>query len=101
WPTTGAGGDASMIDPVGEVLGAVRRAKTEAKASQKAAVERVVVGGPAGVIALVRAAEGDLRDAGSVAVFEWTDAAELTCTVTLAPRDTETEADTEADTEGA
>jgi len=62
-----------------------------------------VVGGPAEVIALVRAAEGDLRDAGSVAVFEWTDAAELTCTVTLAPRDTETEAeaDTGADTEGA
>jgi valyl-tRNA synthetase len=87
WPTTagGADGDAAMLEPVGEVLAAVRRAKTEAKASQKAAVSLAVVSGPAAVLAAVRAAHDDLGDAGSIAELQWVEADELSVAVTLAP----------------
>ena len=85
WPTAGAAGDASMLEPVGEVLAAIRRAKTEAKVTQKAAVALAVVSGPADVLAMVRAAEVDLRDAGTVLDIQWADAATLATAVTLAP----------------
>jgi valyl-tRNA synthetase len=85
WPTAHGGGDPAMIEPVGEVLGALRRAKTEAKVSQKAVVETAVVSGPADVLSMVRTAEGDLRDAGSVNEFRWTEAEVLSCSITLAP----------------
>ena len=85
WPAAGSGGDATMLQPVGDVLAAIRRAKTEAKASQKAGVSLAVVCGPAAVLPLVRAAESDLRDAGSIAEVEWAEADELSVTVTLAP----------------
>ena len=85
WPAAGAGGDAAMLEPVGEVLAAIRRAKTEAKASQKAAVSVAVVSGPADVLAMVRAAQVDLCDAGSVAELQWVDAEALATAVTLAP----------------
>jgi len=78
-------GDTSMLQPVGEVLAAIRRAKSEAKASQKAVVELAVVEAPAEVLAMVRAAEADLRDAGSITEFRFTDGATLACSVTLAP----------------
>lgn len=67
------------------MLAAIRRAKTEAKASQKAAVSLAVVSGPADVLALVRAAQVDLSDAGSVAELQWADADTLSVAVTLAP----------------
>jgi valyl-tRNA synthetase len=87
WPTLAVAGDASMLEPVGEVLAAIRRAKTEAKISQKAAVELAVVGGPVEVLTVVRSAAPDLRDSGSVEAFDWHDADALSCTVTLAPPD--------------
>jgi valyl-tRNA synthetase len=87
WPTAGTEGDAAMLEPVSDVLAAIRRAKTEAKASQKAGVSRAVVHGPAGVLAQVRSAENDLGDAGSVAEFHWVEADDLSCAVTLAPAD--------------
>ena len=47
WPTAaGISADDRLLDPVCEVLAAVRRAKTEAKASQKAVVESLEVRGP-------------------------------------------------------
>ncbi len=85
WPQGHRSGDASMLDPTSEVVGAIRRAKTEAKASQKAAVSTAVITGPADLLALVRLAEGDLGDAGSVAEFQWVEGGELGCTVVLAP----------------
>jgi len=85
WPTAGAGGDAAMLEPVGEVLAAIRRAKTEAKASQKAAVSVAVVSAPADVLAMVQAAQVDLCDAGSVAELQWVEAEALATAVTLAP----------------
>jgi valyl-tRNA synthetase len=87
WPAAGAEGEAAMLEPVSEVLAAIRRTKTEAKASQKAAVSLAVVHGPTEVLALVRSAAEDLGDAGSVAEFQWVEADELSCAVTLAPTD--------------
>ena len=85
WPTAGTDRDASMLEPVSEVLAAIRRAKTEAKASQKAAVSVAVVSGPSDTLALVQAAQVDLSDAGSVAELQWITADDLSVAVTLAP----------------
>ena len=85
WPVAGATGDSSMLDPVSEVLGAVRRAKTEAKASQKAAVSLLVVTAPAELHAAITAAQGDLCDAGSIADVRFEVGDAVSCAVTLAP----------------
>jgi valyl-tRNA synthetase len=92
WPTAAELGGvaasadaAAMIDPVSEVLAQVRRAKTEAKFSQRAAIESLVVRGPAAARTAVEAALADLRDAGSIDSVVFEDAAQLGCAVTLAP----------------
>ena len=96
WPTgddlpTGgldaAAADAA-IEPVGEVLALVRRAKTEAKLSQRAEVESLQVYGPQVALEAVEAALGDLRHAGSIDQVELTVADELSCIVQLAPAPT-------------
>ena len=61
-----AGGD-GLLDDVGWALGEIRRAKTDAKLSMRAPVERVVLQAPDEVLAALRQAEGDLKEAGSVA----------------------------------
>ncbi len=73
WPEAGElravadGADPLVLETTSDVLGQVRRAKSEAKLSQRAPVARLVVrDGPERLDAL-RAAESDLRDAGSVA----------------------------------
>ncbi|CAB4544268.1 MAG: valine--tRNA ligase [Actinobacteria bacterium] len=92
WPTAAELGGvaasadaAAMIDPVSEVLAQVRRAKTEAKVSQRAAIESLVVRGPAAARTAVEAALADLRDAGSIDSVVFEDADQLGCAVTLAP----------------
>ncbi|MDO8389438.1 MAG: valine--tRNA ligase [Actinomycetota bacterium] len=86
WPVaSGRVGDASLLDPVCEVMAAVRRAKTEAKASQKAAVSLLVVHAPDSQLASIRAAQVDLSDAGTITATEWLVGDTLTCDVTLAP----------------
>ena len=90
WPArddgaTASSGDTDMLDPVCEVLAAVRRTKTEAKVSQKAAVSLLVVTAPAATQALITAAESDLRDAGSIESVRYELGAALTCKVELAP----------------
>lgn len=63
-----AGGtDPSVLDVTNEVLAAVRKAKTEAKASMRSPVELVTVRGSAHVHAALAASEVDLREAGCVA----------------------------------
>jgi valyl-tRNA synthetase len=85
WPVANAvGGDAAILGPVCEVLAAVRRAKTEAKASQKAQVERLVVHAPAADHAAVQAGRIDLCDAGSVLEMVLVEADAILCEVTLA-----------------
>jgi len=81
----GAGdGDPAVLATAAAVLGQVRKAKTAAKVSIRAAAERVVVSGPDE--AAVRAAEPDLRAAGNIADLEFLAAADgqLSTEVTLA-----------------
>ena len=91
WPTvTGLGTDG--LDPAGlgavaDILGRVRRAKTEAKVSQRAGVQTLVVTGPEAVRHAVEQAAGDLRSAGSIADLRLEAADELGVDVTLAPTD--------------
>jgi valyl-tRNA synthetase len=62
----GDGGDPAVLEAAGLVLGRVRKAKSEAKVSMRAAVDRVVVRDEAGRLALVSQAADDLRNAGVV-----------------------------------
>ncbi|MDO8361279.1 MAG: class I tRNA ligase family protein, partial [Actinomycetota bacterium] len=91
-----AAGDAAMLDPVSEVLAAVRRAKTEAKASQKAAVSALVVHAPIDLQPAISAAQVDLCDAGTISQLKFADSDSLWCEVILAPPETSTPADAPA-----
>ena len=73
------------IEPVSEVLAQVRRAKTEAKVSQRAAVESLVVHATNAARLAVEAALADLRDAGSIAAVTFLPGDQIVCEVTLAP----------------
>ena len=75
----------ATIDPLGEVLAQVRRAKTEAKVSQRAVVERLVVHASAATRSSVEASAGDLRDAGSIVDISFVLGTVTSCEVTLAP----------------
>jgi valyl-tRNA synthetase len=69
WPTTdetAGAGDGSILTVVGEVLGAVRRAKTTEKRSMRARVASLTITGPPSVLAALGASRGDLIDAGGV-----------------------------------
>lgn len=78
----------SYLDAVCGVVSEIRRAKTEAKVSQRAAVEHVHVTASEGVITAVTDAWADIADAGSVSA--WTNTSDpadgpTTVAVTLAP----------------
>ena len=96
WPTFGeVAGDQgwtihgeSFAATVCHVLGEIRRAKTEAKVSQKAVVESVTIVGNPGVISTLTDAWSDLANAGSVQQWSSTvdeNASDIAVTVTLAP----------------
>jgi valyl-tRNA synthetase len=89
WPErvpAGRGADPLPLEAAGQVLGAVRRAKSQAKLPLRTPVARVVVGGPADRLAAVRTAEADLAAAGRVAVFAYREQPPPpTVDVTLAP----------------
>ncbi len=61
-----ASGDPELLAVAGEVLGAVRRAKTAAKRSMRAGVATLTVTGTAGQLARVALVEPDLCEAGRV-----------------------------------
>jgi valyl-tRNA synthetase len=85
WPTTtDMSGDPTLVDPVIEVLTRVRRAKTEAKQSQRASVERLDVVAPAEALAGLSAGEADLVDAGSITVVSIAEGSPMSCDVVLA-----------------
>ena len=75
WPTTSApsplGTAEELLDVVCEVLAAVRRTKTEAKVSQRAAVEHVEIRATDAHRALIELAEGDLHNAGGIAAIDF------------------------------
>ncbi len=61
-----ADGDRRVAEVTGEVLGAVRKAKSEAQRSMRAPVDRVVVRDTAERLAALQLAIDDLKEAGSV-----------------------------------
>jgi valyl-tRNA synthetase len=89
WPTpVGEGapfGDPTLVDAPIAVLTQVRRSKTEAKRSQRAAVAEVVVTAPAALRAALEAGRADVVDAGSIAVLTVVEGDALSAAVTLAP----------------
>ncbi|MET0672644.1 MAG: valine--tRNA ligase [Microbacterium pygmaeum] len=75
WPEpTGIEGDPAVLGAVSEALTAIRRAKTEAKASQKSAVDRLTIAAPAPVRAAIQLAEGDLKAVGRIGEISYADA---------------------------
>ncbi|MBM3730438.1 MAG: valine--tRNA ligase [Actinobacteria bacterium] len=73
------------LEAICSVLAAVRRAKTEAKVSQRAEVASLHVAGPDSALAAVRDAIVDLTFAGSVKNHTLTSGSEIIASVTLAP----------------
>jgi valyl-tRNA synthetase len=67
----GAGGGPSVYAAASWLLKEIRRAKTGAGRSQRAPVALLTVRDTAERIALLRASEDDLRQAGSVAEIDW------------------------------
>jgi len=74
-----AGADAhpELLEALGTVLVALRRAKTEAKGSMRSRVARCTVRGPAAILDLIRLASDDLCDAGAIAELVLTPDPEL------------------------
>jgi len=70
-------GEARLLELAGTVLIGVRRAKTDAKLSQRAAVARATVECPAEELALLQQAAADLRDVGRIQELELFPGAQL------------------------
>lgn len=82
WPVAdelAARGEAGveLLELAGIALTGIRRAKTDAKASQKTPVARVVIAGPADAVRLLESVAGDLRAVGRISVLEFADGDEL------------------------
>ncbi|MEU1970555.1 valine--tRNA ligase [Microbacterium sp. NPDC019599] len=87
WPEPlGIDGDPSVLVAVSEALVGIRRAKTEAKASQKTPVNRVTISARTASVEALRLAEGDLKAVGRIAEIEYADAETTTVSdIELAP----------------
>ena len=67
WPTPlEANGDPGVLKTVSEALIGIRRAKTEAKVSQRTLVEAITIAAPADAVTALRLAEGDLKAVGRI-----------------------------------
>ena len=72
WPTVAdRPGDPAVLVAASEALIGIRRAKTEAKASQKTPVAHATIEGTDATIAALRLAEGDLRAVGRIENIEF------------------------------
>ncbi|MFD5225758.1 valine--tRNA ligase [Microbacterium sp. NPDC058342] len=79
-------GDATVLATASEALIGIRRAKTEAKASQKTPVSTATISAPSAKIEALRAAADDLRAVGRIAELSFAEADELAVTaIELAP----------------
>ena len=91
WPTAGeleavsAGAETADYEVAAWVLGEVRKAKALAKRSLRTTAERVVVRDTQERLKLLQGAERDVREAGSVAAFEFVEADEPSVEVELVP----------------
>jgi valyl-tRNA synthetase len=81
----GAEGDPAVLAVAADVLGEVRRAKSEAKRSMRAAVDLVLVRDTAERLAHLEAASDDVKAAGVVAELATADADAFEVEVTLPP----------------
>ncbi len=96
WPTAdevravAGDGDVALLDTVSTVLGDIRKAKSDAKASMRTEVTRAEVRGSAEQVAQLRDAHADLSAVGRIATLDLVDgasdegASELSVTVQLA-----------------
>ena len=81
WPEAlGTDGDPAVLSAVSEALIGIRRAKTEAKASQKTPVDRLTIAAPDKKRSALQLAEGDLRAVGRITEVTYADAAAVTVT---------------------
>jgi len=94
WPTTAAltdgltgGPNEELLDAICSAIGVIRRAKTEAKVSQKAVVTEASFVTSINAASAITAGWADIADAGSVEKWSisTTDTNEITVDVTLAP----------------
>ena len=86
WPaSTGSSGDPALLDVPLEVLGLVRRTKTEAKVSQRAQVASLRVTVPAATLGALEAGRADLLEAGSIQHVDIVAGDTVGCVVELAP----------------
>jgi valyl-tRNA synthetase len=84
WPEPGRGAATISLEPVSEVLARVRRAKTEAKVSQRAAVASLVISGPADWLASIEACRDDLVEALTVGELTVSESPDVSIEPTLA-----------------
>jgi valyl-tRNA synthetase len=70
-PTLHAGADRRPLEAAGQVIRAVRRAKSQARLPLRTPVALAEIAGPPAELAAVRAAEADLAAAGRVAAFRY------------------------------
>ncbi|WP_424935914.1 MULTISPECIES: valine--tRNA ligase [Bacteria] len=87
WPEPlASGGDPAILATASEALIGIRRAKTEAKASQKTPVSSATIAAPAAKVEALRAAADDLRAVGRIADLGFVEAEQLLVTaIELAP----------------
>ncbi|MGO1839477.1 MAG: valine--tRNA ligase [Candidatus Microbacterium stercoravium] len=87
WPTSsGATGDPAVLDAASQALIGVRRAKTEAKASQRTPVASATIEAPAEQLSQLRLAVADLKAVGRISELTLTEGPELAVTaIELAP----------------
>ena len=94
WPTTeeltsslATGPNEELLDAICAAIGGIRRAKTEAKVSQRAVVEEAVFTASLEAANAITAGWADIANAGSVEKWSISpsDSSEVTVTVTLAP----------------
>ena len=78
WPVSGdRGGDPAVLDAASQALIGVRRAKTEAKASQRTPVASATITAPAADIARLALIESDLKAVGRIAELDVVEGDEL------------------------
>jgi valyl-tRNA synthetase len=87
WPEPlGIDGDTALLVTASEALIGIRRAKTEAKASQKTPVTRMTIAAPADALTALQLVEGDLKAVGRITDITYADAESLTVLdIELAP----------------
>jgi valyl-tRNA synthetase len=89
WPRPlDLGGNLTILTATSGALIGIRRAKTEAKVSQKTLVRSLTISAPGATIAALREAEGDLRAVGRIEQIVFLEADELSVTdIRLASED--------------